>query len=52
MLILKTSAGAYEISKLLNGYRFKHVYIGYNLATAKKLFKHDYKQQQINEGIR
>jgi hypothetical protein len=52
MLILKTSAGAYEISKLLNGYRFKHVYIGYNLATAKRLFKHDYQQQKQNEGTK
>jgi hypothetical protein len=52
MLILKTSAGTYEISKLLNGYRFKHVYIGYNLATAKRLFRYDYQQQQINEGIK
>jgi hypothetical protein len=51
MLIIKTNAGTYEISKLLNGYRFKHVYIGYNLATAKRLFKQHYKQQQINEGI-
>jgi hypothetical protein len=49
MLILKTNAGTYEISKILNGYRFKHVYIGYNLATAKKLFRHDYQQQQANE---
>jgi hypothetical protein len=50
MLILKTNNKTYEISKLLKGYRFKHVYIGYNLATAKKLFRHDYQQQQINEG--
>jgi hypothetical protein len=49
MLIIKTKAETYEISKLLNGYRFKHLYIGYSLATAKKLFKHDYQQQQIKE---
>jgi hypothetical protein len=49
MLIIKTKAGTYEISKILNGYRFKHVYIGYNLATAKRLFKQHYQQQQTKE---
>jgi hypothetical protein len=52
MLIFKTNVRTYEISKLLNGYRFKHVYIGYNLATAKRLFRHDYQQQKQNEGTK
>jgi hypothetical protein len=46
MVIYKTNFGSYRIEALLNGYIFKRYYIGYNLATAKKLFKHDLQQQK------
>jgi hypothetical protein len=46
MVIYKTNFGSYRIEALLNGYIFKRYYIGYNLATAKRLFKHDLKQHK------
>jgi hypothetical protein len=49
MTIYKTASNGYSIEKRLNDYFFKRFYIGYNLAEAKSLFKHDYNQQKNKE---
>jgi hypothetical protein len=49
MTIYKTASTGYCIEKRLNDYFFKRFYIGYNLAEAKKQFKHDYNEQLNKE---